>query len=240
MQNTSTPSRLGPLLQPGLLHRLCWSLCVSLLCLATAKVLAADVQIPAPSDFRVIKAQHQHVQLLRQGGLVLYMRHGPTNARIPDHIPVNLDDCASQRPLTDAGRAQLDKIAGFVRQLRIPYYQVVSSPFCRAQESARRVFASPVQIDPDLRYTAAMPEAEKKPAVARTRYWLSEKVSTPRSNRVVVAHGPNIAELMDYLPPEASLVLFRPLGHSANPSFEYIASIEPSHWPELLASLGAP
>jgi phosphohistidine phosphatase SixA len=240
MQNTSTPYRSGARLQSGLLHRLWWSLCVSLLYVGAGKVLAADVQIPAPSDFRVIKAQRQHVQLLHQGGLVLYMRHGPTNARIPDQIPVNLDDCASQRPLTDAGRAQLDKIAGFVRQLRIPYHQVISSPFCRAQESARRVFASPVQIDADLRYTAAMPEAEKKPAIARTRYWLSEKVLTPRSNRVVVAHGPNMAELIDYLPPEASLVLFRPLGNGATPSFEYIASIEPSHWPELLASLGAP
>ncbi|MDD2609505.1 MAG: histidine phosphatase family protein [Giesbergeria sp.] len=239
MQNTRTPYRFGPLLQPGLLRQLWCGLCVSLCLAGAGKALAADVQIPPPSDFRVIKAQRQHVQLLRQGGLVLYMRHGPTNARIPDQIPVKLDDCASQRPLTDAGRAQLDKIAGFVRQLRIPYQQVVSSPFCRAQESARRVFNGPIQIDPNLRYTAAMPEAEKKPAVARTRYWLSEKISTPRSNRIVVAHGPNMAELIDYLPPEASLVLFRPLGNGATPSFEYLASIEPGHWPELLATLDA-
>ncbi len=238
MQNTSTPHRSSPLLPVGLLRRLGWGVLAVSGWLAAGTVVAEDVQIPTASNFRVIKAQRQHVQQLRQGGLVVYMRHGATNARIPDQIPVKLDDCASQRPLTDTGRAQLDKIASFVRQLRIPYHQVVSSPFCRAQESARRVFNGPLQIDPDLRYTAAMPEAEKKPAVARTRYWLSEKITAPRSNRIVVAHGPNMAELIDYLPPEAGLVLFRPLGNGNEPGFEYLASIEPSHWPDLLSALG--
>ncbi|GAB3365877.1 MULTISPECIES: histidine phosphatase family protein [Giesbergeria] len=210
------------------------------LLLTSGGAVAADVPIPPPAHFRVIPANKSHVQLLRRGGLVLYMRHGATDARIPDQIPVKLDDCQSQRPLTDAGRTQLDQIKGFISRLRLPYNELISSPFCRAVESARRVFGASVQIDPELRYTATMPEAEKKPAVARTRHWLSRKVSTAGHNRVVVAHGPNIAELMDYLPPEATLILFRPLGGSAHPGFEYIASIEPSHWPQLLSQLETP
>lgn len=198
-------------------------------------VRAADVQIPAPSKFKVIKATPEHVQSLRAGGLVVYMRHGATDARYPDQIPVQLDSCASQRPLTADGRAQLDKIKAYVAQLKIPYSKVISSPFCRAVESAQRVFSVPLEVDPTLRYTAAMPEAEKAPAVARTRAWISRKVEEPGLNRIVVAHGPNIAEIMDYLPPETTLVIFRPLGEEAG--FEYLASIEPHHWPVLLKAL---
>src|SRR5690606_13633757 len=76
-----------------------------------------------------------------------------------------------------------------------------------------------------------MPAAERKPAVERTRLHLSEPVSPMGTNRIVVAHGPNIAELMDYLPKEGTLILFRPLGQGP---FEYLASIPPAHWPELL------
>lgn len=214
-------------------------LCVGVLAalLASSNIQAADVPIPPPTRFQVVKADKGHIELLRRGGLVVYMRHGTTDAHIPDQIPVQLDDCASQRPLTNAGRAQLDQLGRFVRSIRIPYTEVISSPFCRAKESAERVFGPPIAVDPALRYTAAMPESEKKPAVARTRHWLSEKVQEAGINRVVVAHGPNIAELIDYLPPEATLIIFRPLGGASHAGFEYLASIEPKHWPELLKQL---
>ncbi|MBX9936606.1 MAG: histidine phosphatase family protein [Burkholderiaceae bacterium] len=218
--------------------RLCLGVLTALL--ATGGVWAADVQAATATRFQVVKADKDHIDLLRRGGLVVYMRHGATDAHFPDQIPVRLDHCASQRPLTDAGRAQLDQIGRFVRSVRVPYTTVISSPFCRAQESAERVFGKPIEVDPMLRYTATMPTSEKKPAIARTKHWLSEKVPQAGTNRVVVAHGPNIAELMDYLPPEAALIIFRPLGSAAQPSFEYLASIEPQHWPALLTQLGAP
>lgn len=201
-----------------------------------AVLLACTLSGVASAGFIEIPASPQHIALLQQGGLVVYMRHGRTDARIPDQIPVNLNDCSSQRPLTDTGRQTLDNIGQYVTQLNIPYQSVISSPFCRAQESARRVFGEAIQIDIDLRYTAAMPASERQPAVARTLFQLSQPVSEPGQNRIVVAHGPNIAELMDYLPKEGTLILFRPLG---NGQFEYLASIPPAHWPVLLQQLQA-
>lgn len=198
--------------------------------------LVCTLSAAASAGFREVPAEPQHIALLQQGGLVVYMRHGNTNAHIPDQIPVNLDDCNSQRPLTAAGRQRLDEIGGYVAQLQIPYQQVISSPFCRARESAQRVFGKPPVVDIDLRYTAAMPASERQPAVARTLFQLSQPVSEPGQNRIVVAHGPNIAELMDYLPKEGTLILFRPLG---NGQFEYLASIPPAHWPVLLQQLQA-
>ena len=219
------------------------------LCYAALTVLASGaaaaqvrerepVQLPARSSFKPAPMTAEHLRLLRQGGLVLYMRHGPSDARKPDQVPVRLDDCTTQRPLTDAGRKQLDDIARHIARLRLPYQGVISSPFCRVEESARRVFTGPVKVDVSLRYTAAMPELEKRPAIERTRYWLSLPVQEQGMNRVVVAHGPNMAELMNYLPPEGSLLIFRPLGLAAQPSFEYLASIDSGQWGALLKTLG--
>lgn len=201
--------------------------------------LLAQTQ-PTASDieFEMVPATPRHIAQLAEGGFVIYMRHGATDARFPDRIPVIIDDCASQRPLSDAGRAQLDEIAGRFAKLQLPHLEPISSPFCRAVESARRVFGDAIRIDTDLLYTAAMPEADKAPAVARTRYWLSAPLTEPDNNRVVVAHGPNIAEIMDYLPREGTMVIFRPLGTESEQGFEYVASIEPDHWPILLEALG--
>lgn len=199
-------------------------------------VFMAGLLAPLVSQaFEPVWLNSSHIELLRRGGLVIYMRHGSTDARFPDQIPVNLDDCASQRPLSDAGRQQLDQIGQDFALLQLPVHRVISSPFCRAVESTERVFGTELlEVDIPLRYTASMPDREKQPAVERTRYWISLPVNTPDSNRVVVAHGPNVAEIMDYLPGEATLVIFRPLGEG----FEYIASIPPEHWPVLLDELG--
>jgi hypothetical protein len=60
-------------------------------------------------------------------------------------------------------------------------------------------------------------------------------VSTPvtaGTNRVLVAHAPNMADLMGYfVKPEATVVVMRPLGDG---QFEYLASIHPAMWPALL------
>lgn len=203
-------------------------------CIIFPSLAAAEISIPAPADFHVVPATAAHIQLLKQGGLVIYMRHGRTDPRFPDLIPVNLDNCDSQRPLSDEGRQLLDQVGENFAKLKIPYRIAISSPFCRAQESAKRVFGEPIEVDIPLRYTAAMPDAEKQPAVERTREWISKPVTDEGYNRVVVAHGPNIAEIMDYLPPEGTMIIFRPLGAQG---FAYIASIEPDHWPALLQEL---
>lgn len=196
------------------------------------------VSLPARSSFQTTLPTPEHLRLLRQGGLVLYMRHGPSDARRPDQVPVQLNDCSTQRPLTDAGRKFLDQMARDVARLQLPYDGAISSPFCRVEESARRVFGQPVLVDALLRYTAAMPASEKRPAIERTRHWLSLPVLEKGLNRVVVAHGPNLAELMDYLPPEGTLLIFRPLGLQAHPSFEYLGSVAPGQWSAWLKTMG--
>ncbi len=48
----------------------------------------------------------------------------------------------------------------------------------------------------------------------------------------MVAHGPNMVEVMQYFPVEGTLVIIRP--HADGSGFDYVASIEPAHWAHLL------
>ncbi|WP_444677598.1 hypothetical protein [Halomonas sp. E19] len=169
---------------------------------------------------------------LYQGGHVLYLRHGPTDAGVPDQVPVDLADCTTQRPLSAEGRQLIAVLSEQLAHFDWPLHEPIRvSPFCRALDTARAVFPS-VRLEADhyLQYTAAMTDSEKAPVIARTRELLSKPVAAG-ANRVVVAHGPNLADLMDYFPPEGTLVIFLPQG---NGDFLYRASIQPDQWPELM------
>jgi phosphohistidine phosphatase SixA len=181
----------------------------------------------------VVLADPAIIDRVKQGGLVIYMRHGATNTKIPDQVPIDLNDCSTQRPLTEEGLAEARQIGVWVNKIGLPYSQVLASPLCRAVETAKVTFGR-TEVELYLQYTAALTTSEKKPIIAKTRELLSTPVAAG-TNRVLVAHGPNMVEMMSYFPPEATLIFFEPLGSG---QFKYIASIPPKHWPVLLKQIG--
>src|SRR6185503_2092474 len=81
------------------------------------------MQAQTPSATRAAVAGGQELQLvdaLRSGGHVIYFRHGATDQSQTDSDPNNLANCATQRNLTDAGRAQAQTIGTAFRTLGIP------------------------------------------------------------------------------------------------------------------------
>lgn len=172
---------------------------------------------------------------LRSGGFVLYMRHGNTDNSKADAVPkIDLNDCATQRPLNEEGRKIVTQVGKYLRQAKIPVAEVIHSPLCRARESAQLAFAylgDKLRQEPNLMYPGNLTSEEKKPIIAMTRQLVSTPVA-PGTNRVLVAHAPNMADLMGYfVKPEATVVVLRPLGDGR---FEYVASIHPSMWPQLI------
>lgn len=185
------------------------------------------------SKFSEIAATADTLRQLRAGGYVLYLRHGPTNNAIPDRTPhVDLNDCSTQRPLTENGRRLMAKVGRYIRQAGIGIGEFRVSPLCRARESAAAAFPgrSPM-VDPHLIYLANFTDSEKAPIIAHTRKLLATPVPAG-SNRLVLAHAPNLMDLIGYFPKEGTLVVFRPKGETAG--FDYIASIAPTLWAELL------
>jgi hypothetical protein len=95
-------------------------------------------------------AQADLIDVLRQGGYHLFFRHAITDGEDPRKVnPPNetLANCASQRLLNDAGRAQARQIGLTITQLGIPVGDVYASPFCRCEETARLAFARGVTVD---------------------------------------------------------------------------------------------
>ena len=77
---------------------------------------------------------------LRQGGYVLFLRHTSTDFSQDDSRMKSFEDCATQRNLTDKGRAEARALGEHIRRLKIPIGEVLASPFCRTMETARLAF----------------------------------------------------------------------------------------------------
>ena len=65
------------------------------------------------------------MEQLRAGGVVIYFRHGITETTQSDHQPLNLEDCAAQRNLSQAGREQMRAIGQAMNALQIPRGAVI-------------------------------------------------------------------------------------------------------------------
>lgn len=216
------------------LHRAPYRGCALALCCLLGSAQAADTP-PTPPPFverfadRALLAQMQH------GGFVLYMRHGTTDNSRADQAPrIDLSDCRTQRQLNSAGRKMAVDVGQAMRQARIPISGVLYSPLCRTRETAELAFPTlrlRLQPENNLAYSANLTSEEKKPVLAATRKLLSEPVPAG-NNLVVVAHAPNMADLIGYfVKPEGTVVVIRPLGEGR---FEYVASIPPTLWAQLI------
>lgn len=202
-----------------------------MLALLGVVIFAQSVGAAEYIPFVVKTATVETIRQLRAGGFVLYMRHGPTDTSRPDRVPrVDLNDCSSQRPLSEAGRTLSARVGAAIKKAAIPVGEVLASPMCRTKATAEAAFGR-YEVDPYLMYTSNLTAKEKEPRIANTRRLLSKPVA-PGTNRVIVAHAPNLMDVMGYFPkPEALVVVFRPLGDLG---FEYVATIFPDQWSELV------
>lgn len=92
---------------------------------------------------------------LRGGGVIIVIRHAATDRSRPDADertgpdagPVDFADCATQRNLTDKGRADARAIGAAFRDLGVPVGTVWTSPFCRSRETAELAAGDAEVID---------------------------------------------------------------------------------------------
>jgi phosphohistidine phosphatase SixA len=119
---------------------------------------------------------------LRQGGLVLFLRHGKTAHDGIDQPQAALDDCTRQCNLSPAGRALSQEMGDAFKTVGIPVGSVLASPWCRAMDTARLAFGA-VQAEPGL----AVDLARTGDAVARFRE-LSSRAPAAGTNTVLVGH----------------------------------------------------
>jgi len=171
------------------------------------------------------------MQKIRQGGYVLYMRHGYTDNSRPDRFPnIDLNDCNTQRPLSDAGRILMKQVGQAIRKAQIPLNEILVSPMCRTRESAELAIGNKFDSSEPLMYSANMTSEEKKPRIAALKKILAAAVK-PGGNRLLIAHAPNMDDLIGFfIKPEGTIIVFSQTGPEG---FEYQASIHPDDWDRL-------
>ena len=164
------------------------------------------------------------VEALREGGLVVYLRHTATDDA-PDGVPT--DPCSAQRGLTDEGRTQARAIGAAFDDLDIPVGQVLASPFCRTIDTARLAFG------------AATPEEALLPIEAggsadAAKSLLSQEPDDG-TNTVLVGHISNLRPAAGATPEEGGTVVFRPSGDKR---FLVVAEVGPGGWQRLAERYG--
>lgn len=170
-------------------------------------------------------ADQEIAAALKQGGLVLYMRHPKTHADQADTDPLNLENVKAQRQLTDEGRQMARDIGAAMKKIGVPVEKVIASQFYRATETARLLDVAPVETSVDVSEGGLVvsPNENKRRATA-----LKAMLSTAPAagkNLIIVAHKPNLLDAAgkDFFDlGEGEVVMFRPLGEKG---FEMVARV---------------
>ena len=148
---------------------------------------------------------------LREGAYVILIRHASTVPGLGDPPGFRLDDCSTQRNLSDAGRAESRQIGKRFRAERVPVAKVYTSPWCRCRETATLAFGRAEDWEP-LSSFFDYPHREVEFTERVKKRIGSYGRRKPGGNVVMVTHNVNIAALSKHSVATGEMVLMRPDG----------------------------
>ncbi len=186
---------------------------VGLAALLTAIAAAALVRAGAA------EAQDAALAALRAGGHVLIMRHSTTVPGVGDPANFRLGDCATQRNLSDQGRAEATRFGARLREAEIRFEQVLTSAWCRCEETARLAFGRAEVWSPVNSFFADRSTADAQTAQVRSRVsgWKGP------GNLALVTHQVNIQALTGEPVRQGEAMVLRP----AEGGFQVVGRIAP-------------
>lgn len=145
-------------------------------------------------------------EALRAGGQVVLIRHAATEPGIGDPPGFRLEDCATQRNLSETGRAESRRIGAAFRQREIPVHRVLSSRWCRCLETAQLAFGR-VEAWPAL--DSFFENRSREPEQTRAvRALIAEPFAG--GNAILVTHQVNITALTGIVPAMGAIVVVAP------------------------------
>jgi len=165
---------------------------------------------------------------LRAGGYVIYFRHADTDHSRQDQRPVNFDDCATQRVLSENGRQNSRAIGEVIRALDVPIGSVLASPLCRTVETAVLAFGS---AEKSMATREGGPDPVGSPGRYAALRALLSTAPPAGKNTAIVGHGYPYYSLIGkgQILEEGEAAIIRPQGTS----FEEVARVGLKEWREL-------
>ncbi len=166
---------------------------------------------------------------LREGGYVILLRHTATKGWRPGETEFDIDDCSTQRNLSEEGRRQATEIGHAFKKLAIPVGSVWSSPYCRCLETGELAFGS-VEKSEILDAGAGLTGTEKSDRGIQVRSMLGTQPPAGE-NTVLITHTGNLLYTFGLNPqPEGIAHVFKPL--VAGPP-SYVGMVLPGEWGEV-------
>lgn len=144
---------------------------------------------------------------LKAGGQVILMRHAVTTPGAGDPAGMRLDDCATQRNLTDEGRRHARRTGDAFRERGIVVERLLSSPWCRCLETAQLAFGFEAAKSDSLSNLFGRSENQPR-QLALLRPLVGNWKG--KGNLVLVSHGSTIVALTGVSPEPAEMVVATP------------------------------
>ena len=146
----------------------------------------------------------QIIKNLKNGGNLIFIRHAyAPGGGDPDNFDLN--DCSTQRNLSDTGREQAKKIGKFFHENQIPIDKVISSEWCRCKDTAQIAFQRFETKDfLNSFFSEKFSKNRTKQIEDLNKYidkWDSSK------NLVFVTHYVVINEVLNYAPSSGEIVI---------------------------------
>ena len=156
--------------------------------------------------------------LLERPGAIAMMRH----ALAPgggDPANFDVDDCTTQRNLSERGREQARRIGATLRERGIGFDAVLSSQWCRCLDTAREMGIGEVQEFAPLN-SFFQSRADGPGQIAALREYLAAQPDDRRL--MLVTHQVNVTGLTDVFPSSGEIVV---IDVTANGSVEVLGTI---------------
>jgi len=144
------------------------------------------------------------IEELKNGGKLIFIRHAyAPGGGDPDNFDIN--DCKTQRNLSDSGRIQSQKIGNFFEKNKISIEKVYSSEWCRCKETASIAFKEyETKNFLNSFFSAKFANNRKKQIIDFDKF-----ISTwdKDQNLVFVTHYVVISEILNYAPSSGEIVV---------------------------------
>lgn len=144
---------------------------------------------------------------LKEGGRVALVRHAAAPGAAGDPKGFGLDDCATQRNLSEEGRAEARRLGDAFRAHDIPIGKILSSQWCRCRDTATLMGLGAVETAPTFNNAFVLRDRRAEltaGAQAVIRAWKGP------GTLVIVTHGANIQALTGTRPAEGAIVVVEP------------------------------
>lgn len=146
---------------------------------------------------------------LARGGHVILMRHAATVPGTGDPPGFRLDDCATQRNLSDTGRRDARDAGDRLRREGVRVDEALTSAWCRCRETAELMAVAPVRVEPAINsFFDGQGDRDAQTDAARrlVAAWRGP------GNLLMVTHQVNVTALTGVFPQQGEMVVLAPAG----------------------------